>query len=320
MSGSRATPAAARRAMYDGPDGAAWGRGHRRAAALAWARWRGSPLASGATTAVLALALLLPLLLGLALSNATRLAGTLEASREISLFLAADRDAAAAEALAVRLRARDDVASVALRSPDEGLAEFRRMSDLAASLDLLDDNPLPWVLVVSPRGEPASLAQVLAAEAGVEAVQYDAAWRARLDAWLALARRVLWVVAVLLAAGALLVVGNTVRLDLASRHDEIALLQLLGADAADIRRPLLWLGVLHGAIAAVAALAAAAAAGLLLAGPLDALAASYGAAIALRGAGVVGSVATVAAGALLGWLGARVATGHYLRSPRPADR
>lgn len=320
MSTARHRPAAARRSRFEGPGGAAWGRGHARAFAFAFARWRATPLASAATTAVLALALLLPLLLGLALHNAGRLAGTLEASRAISLFLAMDQDAAAAAALAERLRARPEVAAVSLRSPEQGLEEFRRMSDLADSLELLDGNPLPWVLVVTPHAEPATLAATLAAEPGVETVQYDAAWRARLDAWLAFASRALGLLAVLLAVGAVLVVGNTVRLDLAARHDEIALLQLLGADDADIRRPLLWLGLLHGAGAALLALAGAGLIGLLLAGPLAALAASYGGGFALHGPGLPGLSATLLAGALLGWLGARVATGHDLRSLRPADR
>jgi len=320
MSISRSRPAAARRSVYGAPGGAAWGRGHARALASALARWRATPLANAATTAVLALALLLPLLLGLVLQNAGRLAGTLEASRAISLFLSMDHDAAAATALAERLRARPEVAAVSLRSPEQGLDEFRRMSDLADSLDLLEGNPLPWVLVVTPHGEPAALASALAAEAGVETVQYDAAWRARLDAWLALAARALWLLAALLAFGAVLVVGNTVRLDLAARHDEIALLQLLGAEAADIRRPLLWLGLLQGVGGALLAMAGVGLVGLLLVDPLAALAASYGGGLALQGPGLPGLLATLAAGATLGWLGARVAAGHYLRSPRPADR
>lgn len=319
MSASRSRPAAARRAVYGGPGAVVWGRGHARALAMALGRWRAAPFAHAVTVAVLALALLLPLLFGLGLANAGRLVGSLEASREISLFLAIDRDAAAAEALAERLRARAEVAAVSLRSPEDGLAEFRRMSDLAGTLDLLDGNPLPWVLVVSPHGEPAALAAALATEAGVDAVQYDAAWRARLDAWLDLARRMLWLLGGLLAAGALLVVGNTVRLDLAARREEIALLQVLGADDADIRRPLLWLGTLQGVVAALLALAGTLLAGLLLTGPLAALAASYGGAWALQGPGLQGSLTTLATGAALGWLGARVVAGHYLRTPRPAD-
>ena len=317
-----ANRSASRREVYAGPGVGAWGRSHRRALADAVHRLRAAKLATAATLAVFALALLLPLLLGLFLANALRFAGTLDAARELSVFLDADVDAADARRLAEAWRARPDVAGVVMRTPDEGLAEFRQMSDLAGALDLLEGNPLPWVVVVSPRADaatdPAALAAALQAQDGVDSVQYDAAWRARLDAWLALGRRAVGLLALLLAAGAVLVVGNTVRLDLATRRDEIALLQQLGADDADIRRPLLHFGLLLGALSGVLALAGVFAIGTLLRAPLAELVATYAGGFALAGPGVAEAVAVLATAASLGWLGARVAAGHYLRTSLPA--
>jgi cell division transport system permease protein len=317
-----ANRSAARREVYGGPGVGAWGRSHRRAFTDAVARLRSAKLATAATLAVFALALLLPLLLGLFLANALRFAGTLDAAREISVFLDAEAEAADARRLAEAWRARPDVAAVVLRTPEEGLAEFRQMSDLAGALDLLDGNPLPWVLVVSPRedvaADPSALAAALQAEPGVDSVQCDAAWRARLDAWLALGRRAVGLLALLLAAGAVLVVGNTVRLDLATRRDEIALLQQLGADDADIRRPLLHFGVLLGALAGALALASVFAIGALLRAPMAELVATYAGGFALAGPGVGEAAAVLASAAVLGWLVARVAAGHYLRTSLPA--
>lgn len=317
-----ANRSAARREVYGGPGVGAWGRSHRRAFADALARLRAAKLATAATLAVFALALLLPLLLGLFLANALRFAGTLDAARELSVFLKPGAEAADARRLAQAWRARPDVAAVAPRTPDEGLAEFKQMSDLAGALDLLDGNPLPWVLVVSPRedvaADPAALATALQAEPGVDSVQYDAAWRARLDAWLALGRRAVGLLALLLAAGAVLVVGNTVRLDLATRRDEIALLQQLGADDADIRRPLLHFGVLLGVLAGALALAGVLAIGALLRAPMAELVATYAGGFALAGPGPAEAAAVLATAASLGWLGARVAAGHYPRTSPPA--
>lgn len=56
---------AARRSVYAGPGFAARLRSHRRSMGDAWSRVWATPLASLATLAVLGLALLLPLLLGL---------------------------------------------------------------------------------------------------------------------------------------------------------------------------------------------------------------------------------------------------------------
>jgi cell division transport system permease protein len=315
--------AASRREVYAGVGFAAWRRSHARATADALARLRAAKLASAATLAVFALALLLPLLLGLFLANALRFADTLGTAREISVFLDAGADGARAAALAGALSTRADVGAVVVRTPDEGLAEFKRMSDLADALDLLEGNPLPFVLLVSPAGaaldDPAGLAAALQAEPGVESVQYDAAWRARLEAWLALARRAVLLLALLLALGAVLVVGNTVRLDLAARRDEIALLQLLGADDADIRRPMLHFGVVLGLLAGFGALLGALAVGAWLQAPLRELLATYAGGFAVSAPGLREVAMVLGAGVALGWLGARVAAGHYLRTSRPAD-
>lgn len=315
---------ASRRAVYAGPGPGAWWRGHRRAAADAVTRLRAAPLSTLATLAVFTLALLLPLLLTVLLGNALRFAETLGSARELSVFLEPSADAARAGALAEAFAARADVAAVAVRTPAEGLEEFKRMSDLAGALDLLEGNPLPFVLLVSPAGaaerDPGALVQALQAEGDVESVQYDAAWRARLDAWLALARRTALLLAALLGLGALLVVGNTVRLDLAARRDEIALMQLLGADAADIRRPMLHFGLLLGVAAGALAVLAAFAIGLALQAPLAALAATYADGVTPAGLGWIGALAVPAVGALLGWLGARLAAGHHLRTSLPAAR
>ena len=320
MSASRT--AAARRGVYAGPGVGAWRRSHARAAADAWARLRTAKLASAATLAVFALALLLPLLLGLFLANALRFADTLGTAREISAFLQPDVDDVRAVALAAALAQRADVEAVVVRTPEEGLAEFKQMSDLADALELLEGNPLPFVLLVAPAGgaldDPAKLVAALQAEVDVDSVQYDAAWRTRLEAWLALARRVVVLLAALLALGALLVVGNTVRLDLASRRDEIALLQLLGADDADIRRPMLHFGVALGLLAGMGALLGALAVGALIQAPMRELLATYAGGFAVSTPGLREAALVVAAGVALGWLGARVAAGHYLRTSRPA--
>src|SRR5690606_41694398 len=119
------------------------------------------------------------------------------------------------------LAARDDVAAVSVRTPEQGLAEFREQTAFAGALAVLDYNPLPAVLVVDPAADadPAALAAVLEALPGAALVQHDAVWREGLAAWLALGSRLAWVVAVLLGLGALLAVGNTVRLDLQGRAE-----------------------------------------------------------------------------------------------------
>ena len=279
------------------------------------------PVATSLTVGVMAVAIALPLGLALALGNLERFSGTVSESRDIGVFLAADIDGERVEALSEELRARPDVTAVAVRTPDEGLAEFREMSDLAGALEVLEGNPLPYVLVVSPAGDDdgSALADDLRALPEAEVVQHDALWRQRLTAWLAFGERVVQVVAVLLGLGVLLVVGNTVRLDIGARSEEIAVLQHLGATDGFVRRPFLYLGAWYGLAAGALALVLLAVAGGLLQGRLTALVASYGSQFALSGPGWRGTAALLFGAAAMGWLGAWLATGHHLRRTRPTD-
>lgn len=277
------------------------------------------PWATALTVGVMAVALVLPLCLAMLIGNIERVSGSFRESREVTLFLATDADAAAAKALAQQLRDDADVQDVLLRTPEEGLAEFREMADFADALALLDENPLPAVLVVTPVTEvdPLALAQRLRALPDIDFVQHDAQWRARLSAWLAFGRRLALVAAVLLGIGVLLVVGNTVRLDIQGRSEEIQTVQLLGATDGFVRRPFLYLGAWYGLFAGCLALAVAALAPWLLRAPVAALVESYGSRFEMKGLDPLLALAALAASVALGWLGAWLAAGHHLRRSGP---
>ena len=270
------------------------------------------------TVSVMALALALPLGLWLVLGNVERLAGSVERSREVSVFLRQDVDDARARQLAEELRAQDNVAAVEHITPEQGLASLRESGALAGIIDAVgEDNPLPHLLVVAPAGDELMLAAALEQLPEAELVQHDVQWRERLDAWLRFGGRVSWLLALLLGMGALLVVGNTVRLDIQSRREEIGVLQLLGATDGFIRRPFLYLGAWYGLAAGALAIALLVAAGLALREPVAALAASYGSGFALGGIDPTWALAVIGGSTVLGWLGAGLVTGHFLRQTRP---
>ena len=276
------------------------------------------PGAALLTVSVMALALALPLGLWLVLGNVERLAGNVERSRQISVFLAQDIDAARAVALADELRARANIGAVAHVTPEQGLATLREGGALAGIVDAVgEDNPLPHLLVVTPAGDELMVAASLEQLPEAALVQHDVQWRERLDTWLRFGGRVSWVLAVLLGLGALLVVGNTVRLDIQSRREEIGVLQLLGASDGFIRRPFLYLGAWYGLAAGALAVALLALAGLALREPLAGLAASYGSRFALAGLDLPWALAVTGGSTLLGWLGAGLVAGHFLRQTRP---
>lgn len=276
----------------------------------------GRPWATALTVGVLAIALALPLGLGLALANLARLSGDVQATRAIDVFLAPGLPEARALAIAQQLRDRADVARVDWRSPGDG-ARMLRERGFGEALDALDANPLPGLLEVTPRGDEAALLAALQALPEAERVQHDAAWRQRLHDVLRLGTRLAAVLGALLGLGALLVVGNTVRLEIQSRREEIEVLQLLGATDGFVRRPFLYLGAAYGALAGAVAIALLAAADLALRAPLAQLARGYGSTFALQGLTPAASLAAIAVAALVGWVGAAFVTGHYLRQTRP---
>jgi cell division transport system permease protein len=295
----------------------AWADHHVYSFVASLGRVLGKPWSTVLTVGVMAVALAMPLGLWLVLGNVSRFSGQVQQSREIGVFLKPEVGAARATALAAELRARNDIASVQLRTPEQGLAQLRA-AGLGESIDALGgDNPLPSLLVVTPAGDEALLAESLQSLPEAELVQHDAVWRQRLDGWLRFGNRVALVLASLLGLGALLVVGNTVRLDIQSRREEIGVLQHLGASDGFIRRPFLYLGAWYGLAAGVLAIALLGSAALALRAPVGELAASYGSRFTLAGFDPAASIAVVAGAALLGWIGAGIVAGHFLRQTRP---
>lgn len=298
---------------------AAWLDHHAYSVVASLGRLLRRPWSTVLTVGVMAVALALPLGLWLVLGNVERFAGDVQASRQLSIFLRQDTAEARVAELVAELGGRADVGAVEHRTPAQGLEELRARSGLDEAIDMLGENPLPHVLVVTPAGDEALLAGSLRNMPEAELVQHDAVWRQRLDGWLRFGGRVAWVLAALLGLGALLVVGNTVRLDIQSRRDELGVLQLLGASDGFIRRPFLYLGAWYGLGAGALALGMLAVAGAALRAPLAELAASYGSSFALQGFSPKQALLVVAGATVLGWLGAGAVTGHFLRQTRPTE-
>jgi cell division transport system permease protein len=276
------------------------------------------PWATVLTVGVMAVALALPLGLWLVLGNVERFAGNVQQARAISVFLKPAIDVAHAQSLAQTLRGRGDIDKVELHTPQQGLEELRA-GGLGEAIDAVGDNPLPSLLVITPKGDEALLASSLQQLPEADLVQHDAVWRQRLDGWLRFGGRVALVLAALLGLGALLVVGNTVRLDIQSRREEIGVQQLLGATDGFIRRPFLYLGAWYGLAAGAFAIGLLTLAAIALRAPLAELASSYGSRFMLTGFDLPTALGVILGAAVLGWFGAGIVTGHYLRQTRPTE-
>ena len=280
------------------------------------------PLGSALTIAVMGLALALPLAFYLLLSNVQHLATVLGDPQSVSVFLKSGVAKDGANKLAVGLRARSDVGAVSIRTPQQGLAELAAMQGFGDAIKSLPDNPLPFVLLVESRAgtdrtQVETMVAAVRAMPQVDLVQDNGQWRARLDALIALGRRVTLLLAALLGAAAVLVIGNTVRLDLRSRADEIAVQRLIGASAAFVRRPYLYEGAWYGLAAGIVAILLVLLLEAVLAAPVRDLIASYAGRLHFGGLSWVTLVVALAIAVALGWLGAWIASGRHLARLRP---
>lgn len=282
-----------------------------------------TPFASLVTVAVIGISLALPAGLYVLLDNMQRVSGAWDSAAQLSVFLKRDVSERAGQALAQKIRVRPEVASVQYISREAALAEFKRLSGFGAALNALDDNPLPAVLSIRPVAAHADAATLdklgkdLQAMREVELVQLDLDWIKRLNAIIELAQRGVWLLAAVLALALTLIVGNTIRLAVLSRRTEIEIIKLVGGTDAFIRRPFLYSGLLQGLGGAICAWALLALVLVLLAAPVQDLAALYGSRFELHGLDWQAGLVLLALGALLGWLGSRLAVGRHLRAIEP---
>ena len=280
------------------------------------------PVAALMTIGVISLALAIPGCLYLLVQNARAVSSGYSGALDLTVYLKPGDSELRARNLAEQIGRRAEVASTRLVTATEGLAEFRRWSGFGPALDALKDNPLPHAVVVRPREATAEsverLRSALAGLPGVDAVNVDAAWVRRFLALLDVLRRTLFILALVLGAAVLVVVGNTIRLDIDVRRPEIEITKLVGGSDAFVRRPFLYGGLWYGLGGGLLAWLVVSAFSLGLAGPINRVAGAYDSRFALTGLSWPAVAVLVLGGALLGWAGAYVAATRHLREIEPA--
>lgn len=280
-------------------------------------------LATILTVLVIGIALALPACLHLLITNAQAATGNWNRAVDLTVFLKRPTSVEEAKRTADRIKQRRDVSSVELIPADEALKEFRRNSGFGEAIEALNDNPLPHTLVVRPSegfttaASLDALAADLRAQPSVEIVQLDTAWVNRLNAILEAIRRGLALTAGLLALGVMVIVGNTIRLDIQNRRAEIEVTKLVGGSDAFVRRPFLYNGVWYGLGGGLTAWIITLGVTGVLREPVGRIAGLYGSAFELGGPDLKATLALLGSGIVLGWLGSYVAASRHLRAIEP---
>jgi cell division transport system permease protein len=301
-----------------------WLRRHAQVALESLGRLSRTPFAGLMTAAVIGIALALPAGLYVLLANLERLSGGWEDQAGLSVFLGQEVTESAARQLAGTLHTWPEVDAVTLVTPAEALAEFSRHTGFADVLDSLEDNPLPTVLLVTPvegHSSPAAAAalqQRLQDMPETELAQLDLQWLQRLGAMLDMAKRGVLIVSALLALAVLLVVGNTIRLEILNRREEIVVIKLIGATNGFIRRPFLYSGIWYGSFGAVIAWLMVQGGFFILAEPVQRLAGLYQSDFRLETLPLLLLAVLLTGAILLGLLGSWLAVGRHLDDIEPA--
>lgn len=296
---------------------------HKEVAVSSLQRLLKTPLSSLMTWLVIAIALSLPCALFIAINNLSVVSSGWDGSAQISLYLNQNLSDQQTEKVIKAVSTRPDVDKVLYVSPEAALKEFQRLSGFGKVLDHLDSNPLPGVLVVTPsesKGSPEQLSFIykeLKELKQVDRAVVDMQWVHRLYALMSVIKRMAYVLAILLSLGVLLVIGNTIRLAIENRRDEILVVKLVGGADGFVRRPFLYTGFWYGFGGGLLALMIIAVSLLWLSAPAKALAASYGSSFELLGLSFFQSVCLMVLACLLGLMGAWLSVARHLGDIEP---
>ena len=300
----------------------AWIQHHRLSAADSLMRVLDSPGSSVLTWLVIGIALALPVGLNVALDNVSQVSAGWDSPAQISLFLQGEVSPDRLRELEGEMGARQDVSKTRVISRDEALDEFRTLSGFAEVLASLPKNPLPDLILGTPDvalAGPAvsALREELQGNSDVAEAVLDMEWLQRLNSLMALSRRLVLAIGCMLVVGVMLILGNTIRLAIEGRRDEIVIVKLVGGSNGFVRRPFLYTGLWYGVGGGVLAALLVSAALWSLEKPISDLAMLYESAFQLSGLGVMGSLNLVILGGLLGLAGAWLAVSRHLARIQP---
>jgi len=280
------------------------------------------PIPSILTIAVIGIALAMPAALNIIVKNGQALAGGLEDIRDFSVYTKPDSDLVQAKNLRERLEKDVLVKSTQLISARQALENFRDDTEFGDLVSALNNNPLPHTIVVRPSAdaEPAALRALkskLLQDPLVDLVKLDTQWVQRLNAILDLTRRAVWIATIMLVGAVIVIIGNTIRLDIQNRRAEIEVSKLFGASDGFVRRPFLYTGFWYGLFGGIFAIGLLVVSLWILSGPVEHLVRLYGGGFSPFGIDGGTLLAVFAIGLMAGLSGAWSAVARHLAAIQP---
>jgi len=282
-----------------------------------------NPFTSAMTIMVMAITISLASGFYLFVVNLQQLTGNVESTNQISLFLKSNVSEKSAKKLVYEISGKSNIETVKFISKDQALEEFKAYSGFGDALSVLDINPLPAVIQVLPKNTLDDLQSIeslmteLSQIYQVDFVQLDMQWIKRLQFMMQIMQRGVFLLTLLLSFAVLFITGNTIRLELQNRRDEVLIAKLVGATHSFIQRPFLytgfWLGILSGIVAWTLVTIMM----IILQGPIERLSGLYDGAFDVSYLGFIETVLLLGIAAFLGVLGAWGVLHYQLKQIKP---
>ncbi|HGN1704387.1 TPA: permease-like cell division protein FtsX [Providencia rettgeri] len=281
------------------------------------------PLATFLTVMVIAISLTLPSLCYIVWKNVSQAASQWYPTPQLTVYLDKSLDEQGGQNVVTQLQALEGVDHVNYLSRDQAMSEFRSWSGFSTALDMLEENPLPAVAIITPKIDfessdvLATLRDRVSQVNGIEEVRMDDSWFARLAALTSLVGKVASVIGILMIVSLFLVIGNSVRLNIFARRDTINVMKLIGATDGFIMRPFLNGGLVLGALGAIISLIMTFLLVWQLAGGVAQVASVFGTQFHIEGLLWEESLLILLLSAMVGWIAAWLATLQHLRHFTP---
>ena len=281
-----------------------------------------APATTIMTVAVIGITLSLPSGFYLFLKNIEAVSGDLSSSTQITLYLDLKISEKSARKLSNTLASKDKVRNTEFISRDSALKAFRQSSGFGDSIDTLSSNPLPHTINVIPKSdsdkfEIKNLLNSLQSLPEVKIAKLDTEWLERLFTILEIAKRAVGIITLLFAFAVLLIIGNTIRLDIQNRYQEIIVTKLIGATNAFIRRPFLYGGLWYGLFGGVVSWIIIELSYIAISGPLNRLNLLYQAKLNIVTFSFQDFMILIASSTLLGLIGSWIAVAKHLNQIEP---
>lgn len=227
-----------------------WLNHHSQAIKLVLSRMRNNKLSTLMICLVVAVAMCIPGLFYVGVDHLSTLTNHMQDETEISLFLKLDTSSDTVAEIDKLLAKNDAIKQFRLVTKDEAWQKLKSQSDANNAVYQLTKNPLPDAFFIQAKSTDPEALEKLRNELqnikGVEQALLNTEWAKRLATILTLGKKIILFIAILLAIALLVIIGNTVRMQILTQKDEIEVSKLMGATTSFIKTPFLYAGILYG--------------------------------------------------------------------------